>query len=510
MTLSGIPEPALVVLVGAAGAGKSHWSGQHYRAVEVVSSDHLRAVVGSGRADLDATDDAFELLDRIVRARVGRGLTTVVDTLGLDAGRRADLRDLARTHGLVAAVVVVDAPDEVCRRRNAQRDRPVPAPALRSQLARVREVRADLDAEDWDVVVGVDGSDAGPAVATVAITAEPAAREPAAANGPGTIPGLGGIVLQVSRFPWDDDPLGWLVAVARAAEDAGFTGIALMDHLLQIPQVGRHWDSLPEPLVTLGALSAGTERLRLGTLVSPVTFRPPGVLAKAMATLDVLSGGRAFCGVGAGWFAREHAGFDVDFPPIAQRQDDLERGIEVMRALWGPGTKAHDGPLAALPETTSYPRPVGDLPIVVGGSGRQTLAIAARSGDAANVRTEVLDDALPVLQKACVDAGRHLGADVALTVLDTPVVGTGRHDVARRVERLRGRTDAATFRRTRAVGTVEDHRSRYTDLAERGVSTIFLAAPDLDGPDDVARLAPLATVDLRPAALPTRAAEVAS
>ena len=87
-----------------------------------------------------------------------------------------------------------------------------------------------------------------------------------------------------------------------------------MDHLIQIPQVGRAWDPIPEPWVTLGALAAATTRLRLGTLVSPVTFRAPGVTAKAAATLSALSGGRAFVGVGAGWWEREHAAYGLGIP----------------------------------------------------------------------------------------------------------------------------------------------------------------------------------------------------
>ena len=105
-----LPDPAVVVLVGAAGSGKSTWAAAHYRRAEIVSSDELRGVVGSGPADLDASTDAFDLLERIVAARVGRGLTTVIDTLGLDADRRRAWIAAARAAGLPAVAVVLDTP----------------------------------------------------------------------------------------------------------------------------------------------------------------------------------------------------------------------------------------------------------------------------------------------------------------------------------------------------------------------------------------------------------------
>src|SRR5262245_24970840 len=156
-----LPDPAVLVLVGASGAGKSTWATQRYRAAEVVSSDDLRGVVGSGRHDLDATDDAFALLDLVVAGRLRRGLTTVVDTLGLETERRRGYLALARQHGLPAVAVLFDTPAAVCRRRNAERDRPVPAPALARQLRSAAEMPEVLAAEGWDRVVVVT-DDAAP------------------------------------------------------------------------------------------------------------------------------------------------------------------------------------------------------------------------------------------------------------------------------------------------------------------------------------------------------------
>ncbi|HET8768855.1 MAG TPA: LLM class flavin-dependent oxidoreductase, partial [Pedococcus sp.] len=295
------------------------------------------------------------------------------------------------------------------------------------------------------------------------------------------------------RFPWGQDPVGWLRGVALAADEAGFAGLALMDHLVQVPQVDRAWEPIPEPWVTLGLLAGLDTSLRLGTLVSPMTFRPAGVLAKAAATLDVLSGGRAFVGVGAGWWEREHLGFGVPFPPAPARLDLLEDGIETMRALWASGTRAYAGHRVSLPETTAYPRPVGPLPVVVGGGGeRRTLRVAARLGDACNVSSDpaTVRRKVEVLRRHCAEVGRD-PAEVAVTVLDVPVVGRDREDTWRRVERLRGRTAAAAYARTHHAGEPASHAERYRQLAEEGVDTVFVALPDLATPDDLERLAPV-------------------
>ena len=151
-----------------------------------------------------------------------------------------------------------------------------------------------------------------------------------------------------------------------------------------------------------------------------------------------------------------------------------------MRALWASGTKPYAGARVALPETTAYPRPVHDVPVIVGGGGeRRTLRIAARLGDACNVPADAVQHKAAVLRRHCEEVGRD-PAEVAVTVLDLPVVGRDRDDVWERVERLRGRTAAATY---------AQHRGRYEELADAGVSTVFAALPDLAGPEDVLAVA---------------------
>ena len=482
-----LPDPVVVVLAGAAGSGKSSWAAARYRPVEIVASDTLRGIVGSGPADLDATTEAFALLDQIVAARTQRRLTSVIDTLGLDRDRRDRYRQLARGAGLPAILVIIDTPPELARQRNRDRDRPVPAPVLTEQLRRTRQLAATAADEGWDQVLLVRPYADDTAAPDTEVTA---AEQRPASSTRRTRPE---VILQVSRFPWAEDPVGWLVDLAKAADRLGFAGIALMDHLIQIPQVDRAWEPIPEPWVTLGLLAGLDTELKLGTLVSPVTFREPGIIAKTVATLDTLSNGRAFCGLGAGWWLREHQAFGLDFGSARERLDQLQICIETLRALWAPGTKAFRGRYVQLPETTCYPRPVGPVPIIVGGAGeRRTLRIVAEQADGCNLPASLttLPRKIEVLHRHCAAAGRD-PAEVAITVLDLPVVGTDREDVAQRVERLRGRTPAAAFAARHHAGRPDDHARRYADLAALGVSTIFVALPDLAGAEDLARCGPL-------------------
>src|SRR5215831_15222929 len=162
----------------------------------------------------------------------------------------------------------------------------------------------------------------------------------------------------------------------------------------------------------------------------------PGLLAKTTATLDALSGGRSFCGIGAGWWAREHAGFGLPFPPARARFDELESAIETLRALWQPGTRPYRGERVWLPETTCYPRPVSRIPVIVGGGGeKRTLAIAARLGDGCNLPSDIstLDRKLAVFRQHCVKAGGE-PTHAEVTLLADTGIGRQGKDAASIVE----------------------------------------------------------------------------
>jgi F420-dependent oxidoreductase-like protein len=179
-----------------------------------------------------------------------------------------------------------------------------------------------------------------------------------------------------------------LAAVGRTADDAGFDSIAVMDHFFQISMIGPSEHDMLEAYTTLGYLAACTSRARLLTLVTGVVYRYPGVLAKIVTTLDVLSGGRAWLGIGAAWNEEEARGLGIPFPPLAERFERLEETLQICLQMWrgdsAPYLGRHyqlDQPLNQPPAVTK-PHP----PIMIGGSGeRKTLRFVARYAQACNL-----------------------------------------------------------------------------------------------------------------------------
>ncbi|MGX1273742.1 LLM class F420-dependent oxidoreductase [Streptomyces phaeoluteigriseus] len=180
-----------------------------------------------------------------------------------------------------------------------------------------------------------------------------------------------------------------LAAAAAAAEAAGVSRLSVMDHYFQMEFNGGAEEPMLEAYTTLAFLAAHTSTVRLGALVTGVTYRHPGLLAKIATTLDVVSGGRAWLGIGAAWYDREHEGLGVPFPPVAERFERLEETLRICRQMWDP---ADNGPFEGrhyrLAETLCVPAPVS-LPhpeILIGGGGeRKTLRLVARYGDACNL-----------------------------------------------------------------------------------------------------------------------------
>ena len=221
------------------------------------------------------------------------------------------------------------------------------------------------------------------------------------------------IGLQIPDFTWPGGParLGAdLATVAAAADDAGFDFISVMDHFFQIGVIGPPEREMLEAYTTLGYLAACTSRAKLLTLVTGTVYRDPGILAKIITTLDVLSGGRAWLGIGAAWNEEESRGLGIPFPPVAERFERLEETLQICLQMWRgdetPYTGKHyqlERPLNS-PQALSQPHP----PIMIGGSGeRKTLRFVARYAQACNLFTGPdLARKLDVLRAHCDAEGR--------------------------------------------------------------------------------------------------------
>jgi F420-dependent oxidoreductase-like protein len=496
-----LASPSLVVLVGPVASGKSTWAGQWFEASQIVSSDAMRAIVGEAEHDRAASPDAFALLDDVVARRLRRRLTTVIDTLGLDAAQRRGWRELAASAGVPCVAVVFDTPPAECRRRNAARPLPVPADILDGQLRRWPDVRQDVHAEPWDDVILPDPvalvpsalapSRAGRRQARGQRQGQQPAAEPAASSNEAAVC----VGVQLSAFDWPGGAAQLADNLARVAgelEAAGVEHLWVMDHLRQIPQVGPAWADLPEAYTTLAWLAGRTTRVRIGTLVTPAFLRHPGVLAQAVATLDVLSGGRAICGLGVGWYRQEYEALGIPFPPVAERYDHLEDALQLLPVLWGKGTRSFSGRRVVAPEAMCYPRPLQPkVPIWVGGSGeRRTLRLVAQYADACNLfgEPDVVGRKVAALRAHCDDVDRD-PSTVEVTHLSTVLVGRDRGEVERLVEALRPqRWSRERFARHVNAGTVGDHVTRARRLTDAGVSTMIVSMPDLAVPGAAERL----------------------
>ncbi len=484
--------PSVVVLIGASGSGKSTWASATFDGRSVVSSDALRALVGEDERDQRASTVAFELLDRAIDERLRRTLTTVIDTVGHDLDRRRGWIDAARAAGLPVYAVVFEVPAAVCKARNRTRDRRVPDTVIDGQHRAIREQRELIDGEGFDAVLVVDDSTRPTATVAARVAATAAHVERQAADPVGLRFGL-----QLSSFDLRGGPgeLGErLASVAKAAEQVGFTSIRVMDHPIQIPQAGRAWDDILEPFTTLTHLAAHTESVTIGPLVAGITYRNVAHLGKTVASLDVLSGGRVECGLGAAWYERDHTAYGYTFPSLDDRYRLLEDALEFLPVLWGAGTKSYSGRVLRIPESICYPRPLrGSVPILVGGQGeRRTLRLVARHAAACNLQGEpdLVARKVAVLAEHCRTEGRE-PSDVRVTHLSSALVGADDEEVASLVDALAPARGRDHWVAAQHAGTVDDQIGRFRALADVGVDEAIVALTGLVDEVAVERFAPV-------------------
>ncbi len=242
--------------------------------------------------------------------------------------------------------------------------------------------------------------------------------------------------LQIPNFTYPDTPpealFETVAATAVAAEDAGADTVMVMDHFYQLAMMGPPELEMFEAYTLLGALAARTKTVKLGTLVTGVTYRNPAILAKIVTTLDVISQGRAFLGIGAAWFDLEHDALGVDFPPVKERFERLEEALVICRAMFKDERPTIDGQHYSVHDAINHPAPItpGGPPVMVGGQGeKKTLRMMAQYADMANF-TAGLDEIphkLEVLAGHCADQGRDL-ASINKTPLCSIAVGETMED----------------------------------------------------------------------------------
>ena len=211
---------------------------------------------------------------------------------------------------------------------------------------------------------------------------------------------------------WEHMLTDRLTATAQAADEGGVSLLTVMDHYFQMIPVGGPFEPMLEGYATLGYLAGITNDINLGLLVTGVTYRHPGLLAKIATTVDVLSRGRAWLGIGAAWYDREHEGLGVPFPPTAERFERLEEALQIVNQMWSEDDGPYEGKHYQLKETINLPQPPrGRLPILIGGGGeRKTLRLVAHYGDACHLFVREGRDAiahkLEVLKGHCETLGR--------------------------------------------------------------------------------------------------------
>jgi F420-dependent oxidoreductase-like protein len=250
--------------------------------------------------------------------------------------------------------------------------------------------------------------------------------------------------LHISDFTWDGGAAELrfrLADIAQRAEQAGVDRISVMDHVWQIGHIGPPEHEMLEAYTALGWLAAKTERVKLLTMVTAVVYREPGLLAKAMSTLDVLSGGRSILGIGAAWNEDEARGLGLPFPPTAERFERLEEALRICLQMWSGDEGPFDGKHYHLARTLDSPQPLSrpHPPILIGGSGeKKTLRLVAQYADSCNIFAHDPDVAahkLDVLREHCADVGRNYD-EIEKTAQTSFNLGENGENVARTIENL--------------------------------------------------------------------------
>jgi F420-dependent oxidoreductase-like protein len=293
----------------------------------------------------------------------------------------------------------------------------------------------------------------------------------------------------------DDEIIDRTLEHALAAESSGFESVWVMDHFWQLPALGGPGQPILEGYTLLGAIAARTERVRLGTLVTGVTYRNPALLAKMATTLDVVSKGRAILGIGAAWYEEEHRGLGFEFPSTRERFERLEEAVQICRAMFRDERPSFKGRFYEIEEAYNVPRPiqVGGPQIMIGGSGeRRTLRLVAQYADMCNVTgsADTMRHKFDVLRKHCAAVGRD-ASEITTTSLRTLVLAPDADEAARVHSFLAGMA-GDEFHERFTCGQADDVLREVEALLASGVECLIFNMP-LSDAETVARAGELLT-----------------
>jgi F420-dependent oxidoreductase-like protein len=289
-----------------------------------------------------------------------------------------------------------------------------------------------------------------------------------------------------------------LVSIAQAAEASGFSSVTVMDHYHQIPPVGPPENWMFEGNAMLAALAAQTTTINFGLLVGGVTYRNPAQHAKITTTLDVISGGRVYHGIGAGWFEAEHDAYGYDFPPLKERFERLEDHLRIARAMFTEEQATYAGRHHSVTEAYNNPKPLrGDIPIVIGGSGeKKTLRMVAEYADGCNLfgDPEKAKHLLGVLDGHCETVGRD-PAEITKTVMLSFLLAETETGLAAKARAMREQGFPQSRIDATLLVTPEQLVERVEQLRAVGVEGVTFSLPDVYDLDAIAlagsTLAPL-------------------
>ena len=258
------------------------------------------------------------------------------------------------------------------------------------------------------------------------------------------------IGLQVPNFTWPGGQaqLGSTLAeIARTADDGGFSSLWVMDHLFQLEFLGPPENEMLESYSALSYMASLTKKITLGTLVTGIIYRYPGVLIKAVTTLDVLSGGRAYLGIGAAWYEQEALGLGIPFPPLGQRFEMLEETLQIAHQMWSDNNGPYHGKHFQLAQTINSPQALSKPhpPILIGGGGeKKTLRLVAQYADACNLFSrggvEPVKAKLDILKQHCDEVGRDY-TTIEKTTLGMAYLAPGQMSVADVIAHCRALAD---------------------------------------------------------------------